>query len=706
MAIENKFIQLFVNGLPARAQSSQTEILFQGIGVGDVASGLFITESAGNHFDFNAKRLENLADPTADQHAATKKYVDDEIGALNITGTAWALGGNTLTQAEKFGSLSDHNVSMVREDVAYITLDKDGADLGIAFEQDTYHANGNSAIFLDSADNVGANIYSPSSGRLYLEAPNRFRFITSGMSGANLEILGDSASPLIRPGFSSNTSGRNLVIRSGNLDANDALTYSSGAILIESATPDEGEGDLFTGNTGDVNIRSGNTNPLLAGGFSGDLNLFSGDAADGNSGDIRVKTGTSSATRGKIILDALSTESVANHNPSLDEGASLGTSSLRWADVYATDHIGSSFGSVEDNNVTFVRDSVVFMSLLDVSGDDVLQIGANVANVDFNGIQLTGLPAPTVGSDAATKDYVDGLAAGLQTKASVFCATTAPLPAATYDNGAGTLTGSANGALGFIDTSVEPGVGAAILVKDQVDPIENGIYEVVAMGDVSNPYVLVRRDDFDGSPAQEVTGGAYVFVEFGTLNINSGWVLQGNGVKTLGTDALTWAKFSTQGVVTAGAGLSKTGNEFSIVTGDAIYIDGSNQVAVDYRKTYINQAFSAILVREVAMLSGIIPGEVLRVNATNVEADAELVVAFSEAAAEGGSAPFYVREGAIIPGFSGLSVGNNVYLARTGNGLITQDIGSFEAGDKVWVIGKAVSATEVKYKPQYLYEIL
>lgn len=181
----------------------------------------------------------------------------------------------------------------------------------------------------------------------------------------------------------------------------------------------------------------------------------------------------------------------------------------------------------------------------------------NAGNDAFLALKIAD---PVDANDAVTLSYLEAFAQGLQPKESVRLATTADL-SATYNAGGGPAgTGQFTSAPTTIDgTAIAD--GDRILVKNQGTTTQNGIYVVTATTTVWN-----RAPDFDGTPAAEVTGGAFTFVEAGTANINTGWVLQGSGILTLNTDAITWAKFSTQGVLTAATngGLVKSGSEFAI----------------------------------------------------------------------------------------------------------------------------------------------
>jgi len=176
---------------------------------------------------------------------------------------------------------------------------------------------------------------------------------------------------------------------------------------------------------------------------------------------------------------------------------------------------------------------------------------------------------PTDPAHAATKSYVDAARSGLDVKQSVRAATTGPVNLATDLENGDTL-----------DTTVTLVTGDRVLVKNQSTASENGIYTVNASG------APTRATDFDSTA--EVTPGAFTFVEEGTVNADSGWVLTTDGSITIGSTGLTFALFSVAGTILAGDGLSKTGNVLNVGgTSDRITV---NADTVDIAATYVGQS--------------------------------------------------------------------------------------------------------------------
>jgi hypothetical protein len=170
------------------------------------------------------------------------------------------------------------------------------------------------------------------------------------------------------------------------------------------------------------------------------------------------------------------------------------------------------------------------------------------------GQTLTNLALPVNPTDAANKEYVDSVAIGLIIKAAVKAATTTNI----------ILSG-----VQIID-GYSTSVGDRVLVKDQVNPIENGLYNV-SVG------AWTRTTDLStGSSAARTT----VQVSEGTVNKNSTWVCTSTPPNDItGTDPLYWTIFFS-GLV-PGAGLSQTGNILNVnVDNIGIQINGLNQLEI------------------------------------------------------------------------------------------------------------------------------
>lgn len=123
-------------------------------------------------------------------------------------------------------------------------------------------------------------------------------------------------------------------------------------------------------------------------------------------------------------------------------------------------------------------------------------------------------------------------------------ATTAALPASTYDNGAlgvgATLTADANGLLPDQD-SVTLVATDRLVVKDQADQVQNGVYVVTDVGSGASPWILTRATD----SVADLVDNSY--------EVQSGATLSGKtytapySVVLFGTDNVTFAEtYSTE----------------------------------------------------------------------------------------------------------------------------------------------------------------
>jgi hypothetical protein len=120
--------------------------------------------------------------------------------------------------------------------------------------------------------------------------------------------------------------------------------------------------------------------------------------------------------------------------------------------------------------------------------------------------------------------------------------------------------------------------GDRILIKSQAAPADNGIY-------IASAGAWTRAPDTD---TWNELISAFVFVEQGATNADSGWVCTVDQGGTLGTTPVTWSQFSGAGQLTAGAGLVKTGNTVDVVgTANRIV---ANADSIDIASNYVGQA--------------------------------------------------------------------------------------------------------------------
>ena len=181
---------------------------------------------------------------------------------------------------------------------------------------------------------------------------------------------------------------------------------------------------------------------------------------------------------------------------------------------------------------------------------------AFTGNVDLDGNRITYLGTPTSSSDAATKEYVDGLIQGFDWKQSARAATTPT----------GTLSSAfANGSV--ID-GVTLATGDRILVKDQTNATENGIYVVNASG------APTRSEDANADA--DFTSGLTIFISEGNTYGNSSWSIVTYDPIQVGTSNVVFNQVAGGSLYKAGAGLALDGSTFNVGAAD-----DSIQVNVD-----------------------------------------------------------------------------------------------------------------------------
>lgn len=300
------------------------------------------------------------------------------------------------------------------------------------------------------------------------------------------------------------------------------------------------------------------------------------ELSEGNLNDLKDVTITSAANGDFLrwngtawINDAvnLATDTVGSYVASLTAGTGITLSNNSGEEASPTVAVDTSVIQARVANVTDTE--IGYLDGVTSAIQTQIDLKAPLASPTFTG--TVTVPTPTNSTDAATKAYADTIAAGINWHNSVETATAAALPnTPTYSNGTSgvgaTLTASANARL--VMDGANATTGDRVLVKNQADATQNGIYVVTAQGSVSVPYVLTRASDHDNLNDEVIRGDA-VYVANGSTNVNQGFIISSEGTgandkHVLGTDDMNWSQFTGTANITAGTGITKTGNTLSI----------------------------------------------------------------------------------------------------------------------------------------------
>lgn len=520
--------------------------------------------------------ISGLADPTADTDASNKQYVDTEIANIDFTPYV-DVAGDTMTGTLIMGAgvgirtgnpalsvtFEDNVINAVPDlqfqvngaDVAELQSNglnmQNGSDLTLA-QDPTLSLHAATKQYVDSEiQNIDYSAFLQLSGgtmtgslildadpTLNLEAATK-QYVDAqvGTSSGNLDTSKVNKSGDTMTGF--------LVLNGDpTLDLHAApKQYVDTEIANIDFTPYlEKAGGTITGNLS-VNGQLTLERMSLALGeglnFTEDNDYF-GSNADARIIEQRDGNGLAGAVDGGIVIRGYTTddnvprELLVMRSTREDGNTSGDTFTWRGNEIWHAGNDGAGSGLDADL----------------IQGDSPnLYARRDTANTFQNFVTLHDDPVQDL--HAATKQYVDQVATGLDFKQSCRVATTENISL----SGLGTIDG-----ITLID-------GHRVLVKDQTNSAENGIY-------VASSGAWTRAEDADNTPSNEVSSGMFTFVEGGTENAQAGFVLQStSGTINLGTTPLTFVRFSGTGQIEAGPGIAKVGNELRIGPGSGIQVD-------------------------------------------------------------------------------------------------------------------------------------
>ena len=258
----------------------------------------------------------------------------------------------------------------------------------------------------------------------------------------------------------------------------------------------------------------------------------------------------------------------------------------------------------------YFKNSTGVVKMLASTANSVTIGTTNIA-LGQTSLTLAGLTSVTLTQDptsnlqAATKQYVDALVAvGIHyhTPVKYEVPNTTGNLNATYKKGrsgvGATLTNAGN--LGaFTPDGTGAQVSDRILIYNQANAFENGVYTVTTVGDGSTPWVLTRASDADtyGPGPTGLGEGSAFFITSGDTGAGETYVVNTSGTITFGTTPISFTQISATQVYSAGTGLTLTGTVFSLTAPVATSLGGTGATSYTDGQLLIGRTSDGSLVK-------------------------------------------------------------------------------------------------------------
>lgn len=515
----------------------------------DLSSGSFV---AGSEYDFGL-----ITDATTGTSGSPDGFVVTVFNNLDDIGTVAGNDANITTVA----GISANVTSVANNEANIATVGGIAADVtsvaGISADVTSVAGNATdiSAVAADATDIgtvAGLNTEIGALGAIPADITT-----AAGVSANITTVAGVSANVTTVAGISTDvttvaTNNANVTAVAGN--ATNINTVATNAADINTLAPIS---------TNITTVASNNTNLNTVAGISSNVTTVAGISSDvsavaGNNANVTSVAGA-----------------ISNVNAVGGDIANVNTVAANLADV-------NSFGETYRIGATDPTTSLDVGDLFFNSTTGVLKVydgvgwtagvTAGSGFLALTGGTLTGtltLDAdPTTALGAATKQYVDTIAAaGIHYHTPVRVESPTALNA-TYDNGTdgvgATLTNAGTQAALVVD-GVTLNSADRVLVYNQANAAHNGVYTVTDTGSASTNWVLTRATDADSYGASDPNamgeGDAY-FVKEGATGAGELYVMNTSGEITFGTTNITFTVIAETAVYSAGDSLTLTGTTF------------------------------------------------------------------------------------------------------------------------------------------------